>query len=207
MNSVGQPHLDWGPLELLRSGLDVHKDLVALDIQCALADRENGLGALQDDVGIGGGARPNEGVLGDFQRGSDFKLNSTLFEQSLRGDVLQAAFEGGVIDGADANLQVHALGQLADFGLVRVLGQEEDDWRLTRASQVMGTPQYMAPEQLNRPREVDHRADLFAFAIPLGWINDGKGPEGWLDTTYLDEDMRLGRGDKGSVFVTVRRKE
>ena len=50
-------------------------------------------------------------------------------------------------------------------------------------------------------------ADPFAFAIPLGWINDGKGPEGWLDTTYLDEDMRLGRGDKGSVFVTVRRKE
>jgi hypothetical protein len=42
---------------------------------------------------------------------------------------------------------------------------------------------------------------------PLGWINDGKGPEGWLDTTYLDDDMRLGRGDKGSTFVTVRRGE
>ena len=43
------------------------------------------------------------------------------------------------------------------------------------------------------------------FSAPLGWINDGKGPEGWLDTTYLDDDMRLGRGDKGSTFVTVRR--
>ena len=42
---------------------------------------------------------------------------------------------------------------------------------------------------------------------PLGWIKDGKGPEGWLDTTYLDDDMRLGRGDKGSTFVTVRRGE
>jgi hypothetical protein len=42
--------------------------------------------------------------------------------------------------------------------------------------------------------------------IPLNWSNDGKGPEGWLDTTYLDDTMRLGRGDKGSMFVTIRRK-
>lgn len=27
---------------------------------------------------------------------------------------------------------------------------------------------------------------------------------GWVDTTYLDEDFRIGRGDKGSVFVTAR---
>ena len=47
---------------------------------------------------------------------------------------------------------------------------------------------------------------LPTLTIPLTWINDGKGPEGWLDTTYLDDDLRLGRGDKGSTFVTVRRK-
>ena len=27
---------------------------------------------------------------------------------------------------------------------------------------------------------------------------------GWVETTYLDEDFRVGRGDKGSVFVTAR---
>lgn len=47
---------------------------------------------------------------------------------------------------------------------------------------------------------------LPTLTIPLGWVNGGRGPEGWLDTTYLDDDMRLGRGDKGSTFVTVRRK-
>ena len=47
---------------------------------------------------------------------------------------------------------------------------------------------------------------LPSLVVPLGWINDGKGPEGWLDTTYLDDDMRLGRGDKGSTFVTARRR-
>ena len=28
--------------------------------------------------------------------------------------------------------------------------------------------------------------------------------QGWVDTTYLDSDFRIGRGDKGSVFVTQR---
>ncbi len=28
--------------------------------------------------------------------------------------------------------------------------------------------------------------------------------QGWVDTTYLDDDFRIGRGDKGSVFVTAR---
>ncbi|KAH7445492.1 hypothetical protein KP509_01G011500 [Ceratopteris richardii] len=39
--------------------------------------------------------------------------------------------------------------------------------------------------------------------ISLQWIN----PQGWVDTTFLDQDMRVGRGDKGSVFVSVRAKK
>lgn len=41
---------------------------------------------------------------------------------------------------------------------------------------------------------------LPSLKIPLGIAN----PTGWVDTTYLDEDFRIGRGDKGSVFVTAR---
>lgn len=29
-------------------------------------------------------------------------------------------------------------------------------------------------------------------------------PEGWLDITYVDADMRVGRDDKGNIFVTER---
>ena len=39
--------------------------------------------------------------------------------------------------------------------------------------------------------------------VPVGWAN----LRGWVDTTYLDTDLRLGRGDKGSLFVTARQKE
>mmetsp|Transcript_160041 Transcript_160041/g.282176 ORF Transcript_160041/g.282176 Transcript_160041/m.282176 type:complete len:443 (+) Transcript_160041:78-1406(+) len=42
--------------------------------------------------------------------------------------------------------------------------------------------------------------------VPLTWVNNGEGPFGYVDTTYLDEDLRLGRGDKGSIFVTARMK-
>jgi hypothetical protein len=33
-------------------------------------------------------------------------------------------------------------------------------------------------------------------------------PRGWIETTYLDEEgFRVGRGDKGSIFVAVRMRE
>ncbi|KAG1680001.1 hypothetical protein FOA52_007065 [Chlamydomonas sp. UWO 241] len=38
------------------------------------------------------------------------------------------------------------------------------------------------------------------FTVPLGWVN----ARGWVETTYVDEDLRVGRGDKGSVFVAAR---
>ena len=42
--------------------------------------------------------------------------------------------------------------------------------------------------------------DLIKLNLPLGLL----GPTGWLRTTYLDEDMRITRGHKGSVFVLKR---
>lgn len=33
---------------------------------------------------------------------------------------------------------------------------------------------------------------------------DSRNQQGWLDTTYLDQDMRIGRGNEGSVFVLTK---
>ena len=55
-----------------------------------------------------------------------------------------------------------------------------------------------------RPRyEVSfERANIGFVTIPLRWVNAC----GWIEVTYVDGNLRLGVGDKGSRFVTIRWK-
>ena len=62
----------------------------------------------------------------------------------------------------------------------------------------------------NQPREHPNRLNvefklgsLPAVKLPLGFVS----PRGWISTTYCDDEIRTGRGDKGSIFVASRRKE
>ena len=68
--------------------------------------------------------------------------------------------------------------KLVDFGLAKLVGGAPDAVSLTGASQAMGTWRYMAPEQLNRPREVDHRADIFSLGVVLYELLTGEVPQG-----------------------------
>jgi hypothetical protein len=54
---------------------------------------------------------------------------------------------------------------------------------------------------------VELKLAALSATVPLTWANNGKGPEGWVDTTYLDADLRCGRGDKGSFFIAARRPD
>ncbi|MEQ1894784.1 MAG: serine/threonine-protein kinase, partial [Planctomycetota bacterium] len=71
-------------------------------------------------------------------------------------DALQFAHDEGVVhrDIKPENVLVDRRGsvKLADFGLAKLVGAPEVN--LTQADQVMGTPHYMAPEQVERPRDV-----------------------------------------------------
>lgn len=80
---------------------------------------------------------------------------------------LQFAHEQGIVhrDIKPENILLDMDGQvkIADFGLAKLVDGETDN--LTRANQVMGTPHYMAPEQINAPRKVDHRADIYSLGV------------------------------------------
>jgi TolB-like protein len=67
----------------------------------------------------------------------------------------------------------HAL--VADFGIARALSSAEDD-TLTMAGLIVGTPAYMAPEQITAERSIDGRADIYALACILYEMLAGSPP-------------------------------
>jgi predicted Ser/Thr protein kinase len=94
---------------------------------------------------------------------------------------LQYAHDHGVIhrDIKPENILVRRDGvvKIADFGLAKLVDSEVG-LRLTRPEQVMGTPHYMAPEQIENPEVVDHRADIFALGVVFYELLTGELPMG-----------------------------
>lgn len=56
----------------------------------------------------------------------------------------------------------HAL--VADFGVAKALGASASQ-EITGTGAAIGTPAYMAPEQISPTGSIDHRADLYAFGV------------------------------------------
>jgi serine/threonine protein kinase len=51
-----------------------------------------------------------------------------------------------------------------------------DPASFTKANAALGTPRYMAPEQAERPREVDHRADIYSLGVVFYELLTGQLP-------------------------------
>ncbi|MBK8977760.1 MAG: serine/threonine protein kinase [Planctomycetes bacterium] len=94
---------------------------------------------------------------------------------------LQFAHDHGIVhrDIKPENVLIDTQGnvRVADFGLARILGESHGAPSLTATSQLLGTPHYMAPEQL-RGAAVDHRADIFALSVMLYEMLTGQLPIG-----------------------------
>jgi serine/threonine protein kinase len=61
------------------------------------------------------------------------------------------------------------LAKIVDFGIVKLIGdddsQEHED--LTQEGSFIGSPKYMAPEQITRGGKIDARTDIYSFGIIL----------------------------------------
>lgn len=53
--------------------------------------------------------------------------------------------------------------KILDFGIVKDRGQETQ----TRVGAILGTPYYLSPEQARSSRDIDHRSDLWSFAVMI----------------------------------------
>ena len=95
-------------------------------------------------------------------------------------DALQYAHDQGIVhrDIKPENILLDRRGRtkVADFGLAKLMESSGEDSTnestgigsssaMTSAGKVLGTPHYMAPEQIEHPAAVDHRADIYALGV------------------------------------------
>src|ERR1019366_4702150 len=112
-------------------------------------------------------------------------------------DALQYAHDEGVVhrDIKPENVLVDRKGKvkIADFGLAKILSSDPEALRLTGEGQVMGTPHYMAPEQVEHPLTVDHRADIFSLGVVFYEMLTGELPLGKFQppSRKVQVDVRL----------------
>ncbi|HEX5218667.1 MAG TPA: protein kinase, partial [Verrucomicrobiae bacterium] len=128
-------------------------------------------------------------------------------------DALQFAHDQGIVhrDIKPENILLDRRGRVkvADFGLAKIVGDpltrpsdslspiggagRGEGAALTDAGKVMGTPQYMSPEQIQAPGEVDHRADIYALGVVFYQMLTGELPGKRLEppSNKVSIDVRL----------------
>jgi serine/threonine protein kinase len=79
-----------------------------------------------------------------------------------------------VVRAADGSPTVKVL----DFGIskLRLESGDEREHAVTQSTSVIGSPLYMSPEQMQTPRDVDERADVWSLATILYELVTGKPP-------------------------------
>lgn len=68
--------------------------------------------------------------------------------------------------------------KIADFGIAKLVGEVAGQGSLTGSGATLGTVHYMAPEQIERPDKVDHRADIYSLGVVFYEMLTGELPIG-----------------------------
>ena len=112
-------------------------------------------------------------------------------------EALQFAHQQGIVhrDIKPENILLDKQGRvkIADFGIAKLLGADGRVERLTGEQQVVGTPHYMAPEQVEKPGIVDHRADIYSLGVVFYEMLTGELPLGRFapPSRMVKMDVRL----------------
>lgn len=112
-------------------------------------------------------------------------------------EALQFAHDQGIVhrDIKPENILIDMEGRvrIADFGLAMLLDRKPSDMTLTGANQVMGTPHYMAPEQMRGSHAIDQRADIYSLGVVFYELLTGELPIGRFEapSQKLEVDVRL----------------
>ena len=96
---------------------------------------------------------------------------------------LQHAHERGMVhrDIKPANLILAREGKkgvvkILDFGLAKVTSEDQGDSSLTREGQMLGTPDFIAPEQIRAAQSADIRADIYSLGCTFYYLLTGGPP-------------------------------
>jgi serine/threonine protein kinase len=112
-------------------------------------------------------------------------------------EALQFAHNEGILhrDIKPENILLDTKGRvkIADFGIAKLLGEPAADASLTASGAVLGTPHYMAPEQLEKSGEVDQRADIYSLGVVFYEMLTGELPLGRFQppSERVQVDVRL----------------
>ena len=115
-------------------------------------------------------------LAGRLDSGAALSLREVLRIVRQAAEALDYAHGQGIVhrDIKPSNILLDRAGRVkvADFGIAKMAGQNTE---LTVAGSVMGSPQYLSPEQI-RGEELDGRSDIFSLGVLLYEILSGKRP-------------------------------
>jgi serine/threonine-protein kinase len=108
----------------------------------------------------------------------DFSTAADIIGQAARG--LEHAHSKGVVhrDVKPANLLIDNKGsvRLLDMGLALVAAGDDESLTVANNENVLGTADYLAPEQALNSHNVDHRADIYGLGCTFYFLLTGKPP-------------------------------